>query len=385
MYKKQLIIFFSYIQCVILRISYALCFFVKIKINNGCVVAGAETAGMLKNISLVLPNSTSVNFSPNKFYGFEYDYQLYPKKGIKKVVNLFYAPVVLGYLMRKNSSFIYLGDGGFLNLYLDGRLSEFKFIKQKNKKITCYFLGSEIRSYSLLDNFGVSKDIDTLTTYERYSSVGIDSLDNENKRKRLAKSAEKYADDIFNAPVDQMTYIERDVHEPLYFYPDSGFYKANEKFDNLNVINILHSPTSPIVKGTQLVHAAIKKLKMEGYIFNYLELKNSSNTQVLAALKESHIVLNQFYAFVPGVFGIEALAHNCAMLTSADNKIEPSLGPDANEAWMVTPYWQIYDNLKYLLDNPDEIKVYADRGFAWAFDNCRASVNGQRFNSIIND
>ena len=28
-----------------------------------------------------------------------------------------------------------------------------------------------------------------------------------------------------------------------------------------------------------------------------------------------------------------------------------------------TKYWEIYDNLKFLLDNTHEIKVYADRGY----------------------
>jgi len=369
----------------LVKISHYVCSLLSTKKENGWVVVAAETAAMLKNLSMALPSSVAVNFAPNRFYDFKYDYEVYPKKGILKIVNLIYSPLLLGYLSSKYDKFLYLGDVGFLNPYVDGRQTEFEILKKGNKKIVCYFLGSEIRSYKLLDEFGINRGIDTLTTYERYSSIGIDSNENENKRKRLAKIAEKYANCIFNAPVDQMTYIDIKVHDLLYFYPDKEFQKDNEKFDNPSMINILHSPTSPIVKGTQLVHAAIKKLELEGYIFNYIELKNASNSQVLAALKESHIVLNQFYAFIPGVFGVEALVHNCAMLTSADSNIEPALGLGANEAWMVTPYWQVYDNLKYLLDNPEEIKAYADRGFDWAFKNCRASVNGQRLNSIIND
>ncbi|MGI2113396.1 hypothetical protein ACRN9G_07315 [Shewanella frigidimarina] len=383
--KKRLIICTSIIQMILVKISYLVCCLFNKNKKDGWVVVAVETASMLKNISSALPNSVAVNFAPNRFYDFNYDYEVYPKKGIFKIGNLIYSSLLFGYLLSKYDKFLYLGSVGFLNPYVDGRQAEFEFLKKSNKRIVCYFLGSEIRSYKLLDEFGVNKGIDTLTTYERYSSIGIDSNENENKRKRLAKVAEKYANCIFNAPVDQMTYIDINVHDILYFYPDNEFQKDNEKFDNLSMINILHSPTSPILKGTQLVRAAIKKLELEGYIFNYVELKNASNSKVLATLKESHIVLNQFYAFVPGVFGIEALVHNCAMLTSADSNIEPTLGLGANEAWLVTPYWQVYDNLKYLLDNPEEIKAYADRGFDWAYKNCRASVNGQRLNSILND
>ena len=34
------------------------------------------------------------------------------------------------------------------------------------------------------------------------------------------------------------------------------------------------------------------------------------------------IVLNGFYALMPGVFGIEAMANYCALMTAADETIE---------------------------------------------------------------
>jgi hypothetical protein len=74
------------------------------------------------------------------------------------------------------------------------------------------------------------------------------------------------------------------------------------------------------------------------------------NRVVLEHLKSSHIVLNQFYAFTPGLFGIEAMANHCAVLMSADPSIETGLPQKSKDAWMITKYWEVYDNLKYLLD-----------------------------------
>jgi hypothetical protein len=100
-------------------------------------------------------------------------------------------------------------------------------------------------------------------------------------------------------------------------------------------------------------------------------------------LESAHIVLNEFYAFVPGQFGVEAMAAHCALLTSADEAIEPSLPPGSNQAWMVTPYWQIYDNLKLLLEDLSLIKGYADRGFEWAQAHCEYTAARRKLLSIL--
>jgi hypothetical protein len=95
------------------------------------------------------------------------------------------------------------------------------------------------------------------------------------------------------------------------------------------------------------------------------------------------VVLNEFYAFVPGQFGVEAMASHCALVTSADERIETSLSPGANAAWMVTEYWNIYDNLKRLLDHPALIRHYADAGFAWASEYCSCEKNGVRLRKLL--
>ena len=124
---------------------------------------------------------------------------------------------------------------------------------------------------------------------------------------------------------------------------------------------------------------------MEGYSFKYIELINEPHENILLALKSAHIVLNQFYAFVPGVFGIEAMASSCALLTSADENIESTLDEGANNAWKVTPYWSVYDHLKLFLDNPDMIKPQALAGHNWAKKHCTYAAGAKKMNDIIND
>ncbi len=169
----------------------------------------------------------------------------------------------------------------------------------------------------------------------------------------------------------------------MYFYPDAWFFKAGDKFRDMRTIKIVHAPTSPFIKGTPLVRAAIKKLKLLGYNIDYVELINVKNEVVREHLLTTHLVVNELYSFLPGLLGVEAMANNCALLTSADRNIEPTLPEGANDAWLVTRYWDVFDNLKYLLENPDLIEGLANRGYDWAFNNCRTSVSRNQLLMIL--
>lgn len=385
--KKMVECIIFYVQYFLLKISYFIFYLLSSssKQQKGWVVAGVETASLIKNISSALPNSISVNFAPNRFYDFKYDYEMYSNTLGKKIINIFLSPILLGYLMNKYHNFLYLGAEGFISKYKDGRGREFDFIKRKKKKLICYFCGSEIRSFKLMEKFSKENDMDVITTYQSISNKNINTEQNENKRMLLAKAADKYADFIFNPSVDQMSYFERKTHPFIYFLDKYYFSKNRDKYKQLENIIVVHAPSSPLIKGTPLVRAAIKKLKEEGYNFQYIELINRSNLDVLKILSSAHIVLNQFYAFVPGVLGIEAMAKSCALLTSADKKIETSLGEGANQAWVVTPYWLIYDKLKVFLDNPVLIESQAEAGYKWTLKNCSYEAGVKKINSIINN
>ncbi|TMS60470.1 glycosyltransferase [Pseudoalteromonas sp. S3173] len=371
---------------ILAKISYYICsYFTSSNKQDGWVIVAVETASMLKNISSALPNSISVNFAPNRFYDFNYDYEVYPQKGLLKLINLIYSPILFGYLLSKYDKFMYLGAIGFVSPYTDGRHQEFKFLKSRNKQLVCYFLGSEIRSFNLLNKFSQDHSLDVLTTYQSISHAGIDASENEYKRKQLGETADRYANVIFNPSTDQMAYIKRKTSPCIYFLADDLFLPSLHKFDDLSEIIVLHGPSSPIIKGTPLVRAAVKKLKVEGYRFKYVELINVPHEKMLKELQNAHIVLNEFYAFVPGVFGLEAMANHCALLTSADENIETTLPCGANKAWCVTPYWNIYDNLKNLLDNPEQIKSQANAGFKWAKANYQYDQAVNKLNEIVND
>ena len=200
---------------------------------------------------------------------------------------------------------------------------------------------------------------------------------------QIAYSADTYADLIFNEENDQRSYLKSKIEKPFYFFPDKDFNLNLKKFDNPETIKVLHAPSNPKIKGTEYVRSAIVTLKAEGYQFDYLEYLDLSNLQVLERLNKSHIVLNEFFSLAPGVFGVEALANSCALLTSSDQFLEESPGTDNQEAWIVTKHDEIYDNLKLLLEDLESAKEYARAGYESAFRNASTSRSGARLNDLL--
>ena len=199
------------------------------------------------------------------------------------------------------------------------------------------------------------------------------------------RSSETYSDIIFNARVDQLSYLTVDTEPFRYFYPDEQFLKSTTKFEDPEKLIIVHAPSSPLLKGTDYVRAAIAQLQIERDDFEYREFVGVDNEFVLAALNDAHIALNEFYSLLPGVFGIEALARRCVLVTSADEFLEPDLPAGTNDAWVVTRVDTILDNVRALLDNRAGLEAQANAGWQWAWDNASISSSSVHFAKILQE
>lgn len=349
------------------------------------VVGPDEVASMVSHMSVALPGSHSVSLTRNKYYDFAYDTTLEVSGGSVPFFRgrLFAGPWLLGKLAARAHGFVYLGPTGYLRTGADERWHEFEFLKKRGLRLVCYFTGSDIRSPKLMLEMQERTGIENIATYQVEVVPEFRRPEYEHTKQAMARAADRFADVIFNARTDQLSYLTRPTEPFLYFYPDDRFVAIGDKFERLDSIRIVHAPSSPIVKGTQVVRAAINRLRELGYTFDYVELDQTPNEVVLATLATAHIALNEFYAFVPGMFGVEAMASGCALLTSADEHLERDLPTGSNAAWMVTSSAQIFDNLRHLLDHPEEIRPLAERGQAWARGNAAASKSAARFRSIL--
>jgi hypothetical protein len=113
-------------------------------------------------------------------------------------------------------------------------------------------------------------------------------------------------------------------------------------------------------------------------VFEYIEGYNIQHSKLIQIMKDAHIVLNQFYSFVPGTFGIEALFSYSTVLMSADPDLE-SFPEQPDNAWILTRYWEVYDKLKFCLDNPMLLEGYASRGHNYAMRNYTLDAARKQF------
>ena len=387
--RKKIEILVYYFQITILLISYYIFKFLNFQkcLNSSWVIGVSEIANNISNLKNTLNPSVSVALDKNIYYNSTYDYSInITNKYFNFIIRIFYGPLLLGYLVNKNSHFLYIWYTGFL---LD-REYEFEFLKSKNKKIVCMFVGDDIRSIKLSLAFTKKLNIDNFVEYVGSQSSYYLTEKYDNDKKKIAQIADKYSDLVFNFKLDQISYLEKKQFPWAYMYDKNKFFKNDNKFENIKKIKILHAPSNPFVKGTPLVRASIKKLELEGYQFDYVELQKMPNEVVLEHLRTSHIVLNQFYGYdiSLGLFAIEAMANHTALMMSYDPSAIKHYDIELeglDNCLFNTKYWEVYDNLKYLLDNPEKIKYYADRGYDFAYKHYTYEAASEYINKVLKE
>lgn len=344
-----------------------------------------EIASMVFSIAKSVPGSFSVSFHSHRFYKFKYSlgFPSFMNQHLVSVIAMVAGPIILGWAAPRAKGIIYVGSKGFLFGARDGRKREFEWLRKRGVAVVCYFTGSEIRSLKLTMEFENRTGVATIAgrVLEARPDLNIDAY--EKPRKVLATAADDHANLIFNAKLDQISYIKRETLPFRYFYPDEDFKFLTDKFSNSSPWRVLHAPSEPLQKGTRYVREAVRCLQSEGYEFEYIELNGAPHSMVIEQLVTSQVVLNEFFAFLPGVFGIEALAHTCALLTSADQTMESDLPEGSNAAWIPTRHHQIADHLRLALDDPLETLEKAIRGYEWAQRHASMSAAGSELRRLL--
>lgn len=344
------------------------------------VVGPEDIALMATHIAEALPNSYTAIHARNPFYDVPYDAVIQTSSTalggrLATWRRLYGGPILLAWLVNRARGFIYVGGGAFLEGHHDEREFEFAFIRSRGRRLVCYFTGNDIRSPRLSveraeqsgrPNIGsILVTIDPVFATPEYDDA----------RRTRAQVAERHSEAIFNARNDQLSYLEGRTYPFLYFYPDEQFVGPTAKFEAPERIVVVHAPSNPLLKGTDVVREVMARITQSHPQVEYRELIGVPHEQVLAALDEAHIALNEFYASVPGVFGVEAMARRCVLVTSARVADEPDLGEDAEGAWAVADVDTLHDVITDVLAHPERMSRLADRGWDWSMRHASASAS----------
>ncbi len=179
----------------------------------------------------------------------------------------------------------------------------YPLLKFFGKRIVTAFWGSDARYWYIfseeMKDLGVYEAMAPFFEYARTRPGGSywDKL-------RTVRTAEKYSDLILSQPdsaqLQSLPYMR--THVPL----DLSEYDF--LVPGRDVPLVLHAPSVPQAKGTDVVADVVRALKEEGLKFEYRLITNMPNNELRQLLTQSDIVVDELYSATVGVLSSEAMA-----------------------------------------------------------------------------
>ena len=194
-----------------------------------------------------------------------------------------------------------------------------KIFKEHGAKIIFWFTGSDIRTFR---NFSNTFDVSHWKFSDYWTKEDI------SRKQKYVDVAETYGDLIYSVP-DQAGLQRRP-----YYHLQIPIDLSNFTFKNNRSVvpNVLHLPSDPSKKGTDVIESAIKALQNEGIEMKFHSYRNLDHKVIPAILQEMDIVVDQIVFHGPGVLGCEAMASGCAVATRF---LEPSAAVFKPPVWNI--------------------------------------------------
>ena len=144
---------------------------------------------------------------------------------------------------------------------------------------------------------------------------------------------------------------------------------------------IVHAPSNPEIKGTQAVKRAINLLEQEGFVIEFRMLHGVSHEQVIGALSEAMIVIDQPGA-VPARLAVEAMTAGCAVV--GGNVPEINMMADLPIIRFEDNGDRLADVIRTLLLDRQSCEDLGNRARAYALDHYSRAAFRAYFDKVLN-
>jgi glycosyltransferase involved in cell wall biosynthesis len=255
-------------------------------------------------------------------------------------------------IFDQHDVFIFLWAGDYL--MRNGK--DLEVLKKMGKKVISIFVGSDVRyPVAFEQEFGGNTSEWPANYNKPYSYYN-----------QIVRQAELYSDAIFSVP-DQSGIAIRPYH---HFPIPIELGKYNFHWTDRDIPVVVHAPSSPALKGTDVILATLERLKEEGLQFELKFIQNMKNPELVKLLSGSDILVDELILNGPGALSIEAMASGCAVAThylkdSPECFRPPVCAIDAGN---------IYDVIKKLITDKAYRKNLAYEGRAWIEKNNEVSA-----------
>jgi len=172
----------------------------------------------------------------------------------------------------------------------------------RRTRVASFFMGSDVRDY---DVFRTQYRLERWKFPPEYHTPPFEA------KIRALRLHERHADVIFSVP-DQMGLALRPYHHlqvPL------QFHELGLNVPGRAVPRVVHAPSAPAVKGTDVIEQALAALKKEGIPFEYVSLRQIRRRDLLNILTDADVLVDELIGHGPGWLSFEAMASGCAVAT----------------------------------------------------------------------
>lgn len=230
----------------------------------------------------------------------------------------------------------------------------YPILKLLGKKIVTAFWGSDVRYWYAfaeeMKQLGAEDEVHPFFEYARTRSGG-----SYWDKSRTIKTAETYSDLIISQPDCAQLQTQPYMRCNLPIDLSQFEFKIHDREKPL----ILHVPSVPEAKGTDIVKKVIDELKAEGLQFDFQLIQNMPNTELRKLLSNADIVVDELYAATVGGLSAEAMATGNAVLVRYMEEYckVPKGCPAIN-----TNKFNLKDNLREMILNVEKRKQIASLG-----------------------
>lgn len=217
-------------------------------------------------------------------------YALYnaAKNPIAKVISLitfgFYMMLLFVWALFHADIFIFIYGNSFFSRVPLIRYLDLKLMRLFKKMIIFTYVGSDSRPL--------------------YSSIAVDHKSIEeivaltSSQSKSIKIIERYADYVIDNPASAHFHCKKfincfEIGMPIDEFQtcDKGACKSKS-----DTVTILHAPSKPELKGTEVIRRTVERLKEKGYPINYVELTGVPNHVVRKNINECDFIIDELYS-----------------------------------------------------------------------------------------